>query len=75
MGPLLASPVDGVVEHDGRLVQTAWQSRGKLVHDVKAGTSSLVLFCGLPQQLKAYVLLFTSMVCSMPARALRPQIL
>jgi len=37
-----------------KLVQTAWRSRGKLVHDVKA-----------------YVLLFTSMVCSMPARVLR----
>jgi len=37
-----------------KLAQTAWRSRGKLVHDVKA-----------------YVLLFTSMVCSMPSRALR----
>jgi len=37
-----------------KLVQTAWRSRGKLAHDVKA-----------------YVLLFASMVCSMPSRALR----
>lgn len=37
-----------------KLAHTAWRSRGKLAHDVKA-----------------YVMLFTSMVCSMPARALR----
>jgi len=35
-----------------KLAQTAWRSRGKLAHDVKA-----------------YVLLFTSMVLSMPGRA------
>lgn len=37
-----------------RLGQTAWRSRGKLVHDVKA-----------------YILIFTSMVYSMPGRAMK----
>lgn len=37
-----------------KLVQTAWRSRGKLAHDVKA-----------------YVVLFASMLYSMPSRALR----
>lgn len=37
-----------------KLAQTAWRSRGKLAHDVKA-----------------YILVFTAMICSLPVRALK----
>lgn len=49
----LFSFAEEIAEPVKKLAQTAWQSKGKLVHDVKA-----------------YVLLFCSMVYSMPGRAL-----
>eukprot|EP00930_Biecheleria_cincta_P028485 TRINITY_DN19888_c0_g1_i1.p1 TRINITY_DN19888_c0_g1~~TRINITY_DN19888_c0_g1_i1.p1 ORF type:complete len:354 (-),score=77.98 TRINITY_DN19888_c0_g1_i1:217-1251(-) len=50
----LFSFAEEIAEPVKKLAQTAWHSKGKLVHDVKA-----------------YVLLFCSMVCSMPGRALQ----